>query len=98
MEDGEGRGIKRQCLKGEGVVKLISRWYIWGIKEVTYMAKIKEQVIQMIQALPDEVSIDEIMAELYFRLQVDAGLKELDGGKGIPHEEVEKRMAKWLTA
>ena len=62
------------------------------------MAKIKEQVIQMIQALPDEVSIDEIMAELYFRLQVDAGLKELDEGKGIPHEEVEKRMAKWLSA
>ena len=62
------------------------------------MAKIKEQVIQMIQALPDEVSIDDIMAELYFRLQVDIGLKELDEGKGIPHEEVEKRMAKWLTA
>ncbi len=62
------------------------------------MVKIKEQVIQMIRALPDEVSIDDIMAELYFRLQVDAGLKELDEGKGIPHEEVEKRMAKWLTA
>jgi predicted transcriptional regulator len=62
------------------------------------MAKIKEQVIQMIQALPDEVSIDDIMAELYFRLQVDIGLKELDEGEGIPHEEVEKRMAKWLTA
>jgi predicted transcriptional regulator len=62
------------------------------------MAKIKEQVIQMIQALPDEVSIDDIMAELYFRLQVDIGLKELDEGKGVTHEEVEKRMAKWLTA
>lgn len=37
------------------------------------------------------------MAELYFKLQVDAGLKELDEGKGIPHEEVEKRISKWLT-
>ncbi len=36
------------------------------------------------------------MAELYFKQQVDAGLKELDDGKGMPHEEVEKRMAKWL--
>ena len=61
------------------------------------MAGVKQQVIKMIQDLPDEVTIDDIMAELYFRLQVDAGLKELDGGEGIPQEEVEKRMAKWLT-
>jgi len=60
------------------------------------MLGIKQQVIEMIKNLPDEVSIDDIMAELYFRLQVDAGLRELDEGKGIPHEEVEKRMSKWL--
>jgi predicted transcriptional regulator len=58
---------------------------------------IKEGVIQMIQDLPDDVSLDDIMAEQYFRLQVDAGLKELDEGEGIPHEEVEKRLSKWLT-
>lgn len=62
------------------------------------MAGVKEQVIQMIQSLPEGVSVDDIMAELYFKLQVDAGLKELDEGKGISHEEVEKRMSKWLTA
>lgn len=61
------------------------------------MAEIKQQVIQMIQSLPDNVTIDDIMAELYFKLQVDAGLRELDAGKGIPHEEVEKRMSEWLT-
>lgn len=61
------------------------------------MAGVKQQVIQMIQSLPEEITIDGIMAELYFRLQVDTGLKELDEGKGIPHEEVEKRMSKWLT-
>ena len=61
------------------------------------MAEIKQQVIQIIQSLPNDVTLDDIMAELYFKLQVDAGLKELDEGKGIPHEEVEKRMSKWLT-
>jgi predicted transcriptional regulator len=61
------------------------------------MAEIKQQVIQIIQSLPDDVTLDDIMAELYFKLQVDAGLKELDEGEGIPHEEVEKRMSKWLT-
>ena len=66
--------------------------------EVFVMAGIKQQVIQMIQSLPDEVSLDDVMAELYFKMQVEAGLKELDAGNGIPHEEVERRMSKWLTA
>ena len=48
--------------------------------------------------MPDDVSIEDILAEIYFKAQVDAGLKELDGGKGIPHEEVEKRMSRWRTA
>lgn len=61
------------------------------------MAEVKEQVIQMIESLPEKVTVDDIMAELFFKLQVDSGLKELDGGKGISHEEVEKRMSKWLT-
>lgn len=61
------------------------------------MAEVKQEVINMIQNLPNDISVEDIMAELYFRLQVDAGLKELDEGKGIAHEEVEKRMSKWLT-
>ncbi|MFH1824577.1 MAG: hypothetical protein ABH873_05055 [Candidatus Firestonebacteria bacterium] len=61
------------------------------------MIDVKQQVIQMIQSLPKNVTVDDIMAELYFKIQVDAGLKELDEGKGIPHEEIEERMSKWLT-
>lgn len=61
------------------------------------MTSVKQQIVQMIQSLPDEVTADDIMAELYFRLRVDAGLKELDEGKGIPQEEVERRMSKWLN-
>lgn len=61
------------------------------------MAGLKQQIIQMIESLPEDITVDDIIAELYFRLQVDAGLKELDEGKWIPHEEVEKRMSKWLT-
>jgi hypothetical protein len=36
------------------------------------------------------------MAELYFRQQVDRGLRELDEGKGIPHDQVRDRLQKWL--
>ncbi|HEO65680.1 MAG TPA: hypothetical protein ENI73_07400 [Spirochaetes bacterium] len=61
------------------------------------MPKIKEQVIKMLKSLPENVTLEDIMDELYFKLQVDSGLNELNEGKGIPHEEVEKRLAKWLT-
>ncbi|MCZ7392425.1 MAG: hypothetical protein ABOK23_01255 [Candidatus Methanoperedens sp.] len=50
----------------------------------------------MIKTLSEEIP-DAKIEELFFKRQVDVGLKELDEGKGIPHEEVEKRMARWLT-
>ena len=48
----------------------------------------------MIKKLPDKVSVDDILAELYFRIQVEKGLNELDEGKGMPHQTVIKRMSK----
>ncbi len=61
------------------------------------MGGVKEQVIRLVQSLPDDVTVDDVIAELYFKLQVDAGIRELDEGKGIPHEKVEERLSKWLT-
>ncbi|MCK4765947.1 MAG: hypothetical protein KAW12_27355 [Candidatus Aminicenantes bacterium] len=60
-------------------------------------AAVKEAVINMVRSLPDEATIDDIMSELYFKIQVDEGLKELDEGKGIPHEKVEERLSRWLS-
>lgn len=60
------------------------------------MSAVKEQVLNMVKTLPDNASLDDISAEIYFKAQVDAGLKDLDEGKGIPHEDVERCMSKWL--
>ncbi len=57
---------------------------------------VKEKVIEMIESLPDEATVSDIMAELYFRQNVDEALKELDAGKGISHEEARKRLGQWL--
>mgnify|MGYP001011496613 CR=1 FL=1 len=38
----------------------------------------------------DEISTEQKKA-------IDKGLKQLDNGEGIPHEEVMKKYAKWLT-
>ncbi len=52
----------------------------------------KQQVIKLIETLPDNVSVDQIMEQLYFKIQIDAGLDELDRGMGVPHEEVEHKF------
>ncbi len=60
------------------------------------MSKIKEEVIEMISNLPDEVGYDEIMAEIYFRQKVDRSMMQIEEGKVISHEETQKRMSKWI--
>jgi predicted transcriptional regulator len=60
------------------------------------VATTKEMVIEMIQRLPDDVTVTDIIADLYFRQKVDEGLRQLDAGEGIPHDEATKRLAKWL--
>ena len=58
---------------------------------------IKQSVIEMIERLPDDTSVEDIMAELYFRQKVDEGLRQLDAGEGIEHEEARRKLGKWLS-
>lgn len=56
----------------------------------------KAEVIELIQRMPDEATLEEIMAELYFRSKVDEGLAELDAGEGIDDDEARKKLSRWL--
>lgn len=56
------------------------------------MDTIKDSVIQMIHRMPNDASVQDIMAELYFRQKVDAGLQALDKNKGIEHSAVKERL------
>lgn len=58
---------------------------------------VKEEVIKIIQELPENVTIEDIMNKLYVRAKIEAGLKELDEGKGIPHEEAMEKISEWLN-
>lgn len=57
----------------------------------------KEIVLATIQALPDDCSIEEIADRIEFMAAVRKGLDQLDRGESIPHEEVKKQVASWLT-
>lgn len=59
---------------------------------------IKQAALRMIERMPDDASLEDIMYELYFRKRVDRGLRELDQGKTVSHEEVKRGLVKWLQS
>jgi hypothetical protein len=61
------------------------------------MSQVKNDVIEMIERLPDDAGVADIMAELYFRLKVEVGLRELDQGKAVSQSVARERLQKWLS-
>lgn len=57
----------------------------------------KEKVIAVLEDLPDEVDVDALTERLYLLQKIDDAEKEIAAGKGVPHEEVRRRLAKWLA-
>jgi len=57
----------------------------------------KEAVIELVKRLPEEVSLIEIAEEVRFIAAIQEGFEEIDLGKGVPLETVEKMMESWTT-
>jgi predicted transcriptional regulator len=59
----------------------------------------KEKVVQAVQALPNDASIEDAMERLFLLAKVEKGLQQADAGELIPHEKVKERMAqvRWTT-
>ncbi len=58
----------------------------------------KQAAIDLIERLPDEVSTETIVAELLFKQSVIQGLKQLDRGEVVSHDEAKERLASWLKS
>lgn len=58
----------------------------------------KQMVLDAIRELPDAASVRDIADRLEFLAAIQTGLDQLDRGEGIPHAEVKKQLASWLTA
>jgi predicted transcriptional regulator len=58
----------------------------------------KEDALKIIQGLPDDCSTDDILAELFFKKQVDTGLVDVAEGRVVTHEELKARIAKWRSS
>ena len=59
--------------------------------------RIKQDVIAMIQLLPDDCDYEDIMAEIYFKKKVTKGLQDIEQGRTLSHDEAKRRLDKWLS-
>jgi hypothetical protein len=58
----------------------------------------KQTVQQILDRLPDDCTIDDVLYHLYVVHSVERGLAEADAGRTIPHEQVvEDLRKKWLV-
>ena len=58
-------------------------------------ATAKERLIRIIQDQPDDMTDEEILRELLFHRMVRRGLKDVEEGRTVPHEEVLKEIESW---
>ena len=66
--------------------------------ETIQTRSIREEVIRMIQRLPDDCSLEDIQYHLQVRKKVEEAEKDIEAGRVHSQEEVERMTAEWLTS
>ncbi len=56
----------------------------------------KEIAKQVIDKLPEDSTIDDIMHTLYVTAKFEHGENEIRQGNGISHEDAKQKFQKWL--
>jgi len=56
----------------------------------------KENVRELLDRIPDNASFEDIQYHIYVCQKIERGLKDVEEGRLLGQDEVERRMAKWL--
>lgn len=52
----------------------------------------KDKVLEQLEQLPPDATVEDAMERLYFLAKVERGLAESEAGQTIPHEEAKRRL------
>ena len=59
------------------------------------METAKEEVRRILDSLPDNATLEDIQYRIYVRQAIAAGVRDVDEGRVVSQEEVERRMSRW---
>jgi predicted transcriptional regulator len=57
----------------------------------------KDIALDTISRLPSDVTMDDISHRLEFLAAVRKGLDQIEHGETVPHDEVKRQLASWLS-
>jgi predicted transcriptional regulator len=52
----------------------------------------RDRIIEALQAMPPEATIDDAIERLVFLAKIEAGLAELDRSEGVPHDAARRHF------
>ena len=67
------------------------------MNSTTKSPSVKQQARKIIAELPEDCTMSDIQYQLYLVDKINRGEESLRLEGGIPHEQIKKRFAKWLT-
>jgi hypothetical protein len=56
----------------------------------------KERVLDIVKALPDNFSAEELIDRIILLEKIETGLTQVANGEVVSDEELDERLAKWL--
>ena len=62
------------------------------------MSTAKQEVRLLLDQIPDDATFEDIQYRIYVREKIERGLKDVEQGRVVSEEEMERRMQKWLGA
>jgi len=57
----------------------------------------KQLVLDSIERLPADANLDVIAERVEFLAAIRKGLDQIERGETVPHEEVKRQLATWLS-
>jgi predicted transcriptional regulator len=60
------------------------------------MKSAKDEVRELLENLPDDASLEDIQYHLYVRQKIQRGLAAADEGRTVVHEEVVRRISRFI--
>jgi predicted transcriptional regulator len=61
------------------------------------VASAKQAVRDILKQLPEDCTLEDVQYQLYVRQKLEKSRAAATQGRLLPHEEVRKRLSKWLT-
>jgi len=53
---------------------------------------VRDRIIRALEDLPQDATFEGAIERLVFLAKIDAGLADLNTGKGIPHDEAKRQL------